>query len=556
MTTTSKVPSASPKCRHLGLASDPFQHAETATAEHRCYLWMQRDLIDQDHQKNYCLSSHQTECPWLQISMPCKGSHMARGPSRGPGSALKGGGRRAGLAIVSFSRLVADRAWVLLRTVAAWLSENVPIIMARVWRALAPGALAALRGIGSGVRRSGSAVARSRGKRETVKEVTLDPDGDFPMLMSLGREANKAGRRKEAHLCFSKAAALDATSEEAWLWMAATAGDPGEAQGYLEKALTINPASGKGRAQLGDFRKPAAPAVHSETVAVEEGISAYVLIDQGVKAMDEGNEDQAHHFFAAATESERSSESAWFWRAKTSTDLAEVITCLERVLELNPDNEKAQASLKWATERRRADSNRQRMAYARTQGPASRLYTKPEPARPPAILQLASLGYMFLGLLWIAPAILLVDGSLATPYRKIGFLPFLNAPYWSSSIPDLTEGLIPEFNLFYVVPVLLALLSLVAMDTPSSPSRVNAVCVALVAGASVAAAVSFVPGQPALGTLLVLSSVTGMTALSGRLIHRRRLQRQAIQASEGVSKNAHLIGSSQSGPGIERIAIS
>ncbi|MDP2659167.1 MAG: tetratricopeptide repeat protein [Dehalococcoidia bacterium] len=548
MATKSVVQSVAPACRHLGLATDPFQHAEGPTEEHRCYLWMQRDLIDQDHQRNYCLSSHHADCPWLQISMPCKSARGGGSAGEGLARVLEDSGRRAGRAIAAFSMIVAAQAWVLLRALAVRIWANTPVAMARAWRALAPGAGGALRGIGRGGLRSGNAILQFPGKRRTLSKAKAGPAEDFPMLMRLGRAANKSGRRKEAHLCFSRAVALDGASEEAWLWMAATADDPAEAQGCLEKALAINPDSGRGRAQLAGLSKPAVPARQNDVEVLEEGISASVLVDQGLKAMDEGNEDRAHHLFAAATDSDRSSETAWFWRAKTATDLAEVITCLRRVLELNPDNQKAQASLRWATDRQRADGDRQRMLNARSQGPIARTsYTKPEPPPPPAILHVASLGYMLLGLLWTAPAVLLLlDDGVASQYRKIGLLPLLNLPYWSSSIPGLTEGLVPEFNLFYAVPVVLAFLCFVAMETLSAPGRINSLYVALVTGASAAAAGFFVARQPALGTLLVLSIVNGGAVLAGRLIHGRRLRRQTSGDSAGALENAQLVGAGQS----------
>src|SRR5438093_13473994 len=55
-------------CPHLGLATDPFIHIAEPSREHRCYLWMQRDRIDQAHQQRYCLTAAYSTCPWLAVS--------------------------------------------------------------------------------------------------------------------------------------------------------------------------------------------------------------------------------------------------------------------------------------------------------------------------------------------------------------------------------------------------------------------------------------------------------------------------------------------------------
>jgi hypothetical protein len=57
-------------CPHLGLASDPHQHVEQTSPEHRCYLWMQRDRIDVLHQERFCLTAAHPSCPWLSALPP------------------------------------------------------------------------------------------------------------------------------------------------------------------------------------------------------------------------------------------------------------------------------------------------------------------------------------------------------------------------------------------------------------------------------------------------------------------------------------------------------
>lgn len=371
---------------------------------------------------------------------------------------------------------------------------------------------------------------------------------DFSLLMSLGRQANQAGQRRQAHLCFSRAAALNPNSEKAWLWAAATSDDTDETMSSLEMALAINPASGRARAQLGMKMPTTRGREWSDDTLAGTGLTVAKLLEQGISALDEDREDRAYQLFVAATKADATNENAWFWRAKTALDLNEVIACLERVLEINPNNQKARDSLGWATDRRRTEIKRQQLVHALPPASfASAVPIEMEHSLDPFLLQLASLTYMFLGLLWVVPTTLpILDKSLAALYEEVVFLPKLEMPFLSLAALGILSESVPELNLFYLVPICIALLSFVAMEALWTQRRLVSFFVALVAGASVMATGLFVDGQAASVLLMALSVSAGMSALGGRirLRHRSRLRssRQAGPAAHAGGSTLFLRG--------------
>ncbi|HLY64653.1 MAG TPA: hypothetical protein VKU60_03880 [Chloroflexota bacterium] len=54
-------------CRYLGVAGDALRHEYYPTSTHRCHLWGQREQIDLQHQRSYCLTDAHRRCPWLSV---------------------------------------------------------------------------------------------------------------------------------------------------------------------------------------------------------------------------------------------------------------------------------------------------------------------------------------------------------------------------------------------------------------------------------------------------------------------------------------------------------
>ncbi|MDP2659574.1 MAG: hypothetical protein Q8R28_02435 [Dehalococcoidia bacterium] len=523
-------PVAPVACRHLGLADNPFEHGDALSDEHRCYLWMQRDRIDLDHQKGYCLSGRYRDCPWLQISLPCqpKLKGIWREAIVGKVASTWPHVRRGFAACATATAATAIEG---IESLALWARENLPRAMGWLRRQLPPLARVVAAGVAQGSSRVTSAILRvRRGVDSKTRSPVATESEDFGALMRLGREASRAGHREQAHLCFARASSLNPASEDAWLWTAATTEDSREAQACLKTALAINPASGRARTQLADAAQPDARPARPGRGAVRAGATAPKLVKKGIAALDAGNEDEAHQLFTSATQMDKSNEAAWFWRAKTATDLGVVISCLERVLELNPRNEKAKSNLDWAMERQRANLSRTRVPADLSSRPVlPALYAKGEPAPRPFLLQLSSAAYMCLGVLWVAPAILpALDGSLTSLYLRIGILPSLQMPYFSSS-RLISESPLPEFNILYLVPLTVAAFSLVAMEVVWNGHRTVSLYLAMVAATSIVTMGIFGTGPTPFISLMAISVTAGVSALGGRIDWRRRERALASQ---------------------------
>jgi twitching motility two-component system response regulator PilG len=141
-------------------------------------------------------------------------------------------------------------------------------------------------------------------------------------LLRDGIAAARAGARDEARPLLRAAAALDPCSEAAWLWLAGLAEAPLEAVDCLERVLALNPTHERARAALKSARLRA-----------------------GVAAAKAGDKDQARRLLRAVVAHDPSNESAWLWLASVSETPPDAVACLERVLQINPLNERARAGL-------------------------------------------------------------------------------------------------------------------------------------------------------------------------------------------------------------------
>jgi len=79
----------------------------------------------------------------------------------------------------------------------------------------------------------------------------------------------------------------------------------------------------------------------------------------GIRAAKSGNNDGARIFFEQVLGQDRRNERAMMWMAKITTDnKAERKKWLERVLEVNPDNQQAKDALKKIVYKKTANENR------------------------------------------------------------------------------------------------------------------------------------------------------------------------------------------------------
>jgi tetratricopeptide (TPR) repeat protein len=75
------------------------------------------------------------------------------------------------------------------------------------------------------------------------------------------------------------------------------------------------------------------------------------LLRQGREAARAGDRLVAYRLFVQVLELDPDSEEAWLWRAGTAEQPDEMVRCLTRVLEINPDNPRARRGLAEVQER-------------------------------------------------------------------------------------------------------------------------------------------------------------------------------------------------------------
>ena len=75
------------------------------------------------------------------------------------------------------------------------------------------------------------------------------------------------------------------------------------------------------------------------------------LVTAGIAALEAGEEAEAQRLFTLATEADASDVSAWFWRAKTSETLDDLIDCLQNAAILEPSNVLINENLRSALQR-------------------------------------------------------------------------------------------------------------------------------------------------------------------------------------------------------------
>lgn len=81
------------------------------------------------------------------------------------------------------------------------------------------------------------------------------------------------------------------------------------------------------------------------------------LLVQGFKAAKEGRREEAYDIFCDVVRRDPNNELGWLYRAATTQDLSEAYVCLQRVLNINPANEKAQRGVERIQNRLSAETS-------------------------------------------------------------------------------------------------------------------------------------------------------------------------------------------------------
>jgi len=76
------------------------------------------------------------------------------------------------------------------------------------------------------------------------------------------------------------------------------------------------------------------------------------LTAQAIRALKAGRKEEAYRLFSEVVDLDPTNEDALLGKAGCSSDLDETILLLQKILAINPSNERAREGLKWAIERR------------------------------------------------------------------------------------------------------------------------------------------------------------------------------------------------------------
>jgi hypothetical protein len=73
------------------------------------------------------------------------------------------------------------------------------------------------------------------------------------------------------------------------------------------------------------------------------------LLRDGIAAVKAGKKEEGRRLLTAIVQQNPDSEEAWLWLAAAASSPRETLSCLNRVLAINPQNAKAAAGVRWAT---------------------------------------------------------------------------------------------------------------------------------------------------------------------------------------------------------------
>lgn len=152
---------------------------------------------------------------------------------------------------------------------------------------------------------------------------------DLRALVAEGVAAAQSGDRVRARVLLTQATDKDPANSEAWMWLASISEYPEELLVFLNKVLECDPSNQR------------ALDWHASTCS----LIAKNFVHRGVAAKDEGNLELAMDCFEKAIDNDEKSEMAWFWKASIAPDESDVVESLNRVLEINPDNDDARTAL-------------------------------------------------------------------------------------------------------------------------------------------------------------------------------------------------------------------
>ncbi len=140
-----------------------------------------------------------------------------------------------------------------------------------------------------------------------------------------GVDASNDANMDFARQCFLQAIVHDAENETAWFWLASISDAADEKIAHLQKVLNINPTNETAKTSLETAKKQVAESV------LRKANSAAVA----------GERESARAMLQEVFQYAPEMEGAWILKSYLADTFSEKITCFEKVLTLNPENEMA-----------------------------------------------------------------------------------------------------------------------------------------------------------------------------------------------------------------------
>jgi twitching motility two-component system response regulator PilG len=145
------------------------------------------------------------------------------------------------------------------------------------------------------------------------------------MLLREGIAAARAGDKEQTRRLLREVTELEPDNEVAWLWLAGVAEAHEDALEAIERVLEINPDNDRAR----------------------EGVKS-ARLQVAVAAARAGDRETARDHLRLLTEQDPNNELAWMWLAGVADRPQETVAHLQRVLSLNPGNDRAREGLRAA----------------------------------------------------------------------------------------------------------------------------------------------------------------------------------------------------------------
>ncbi len=165
-------------------------------------------------------------------------------------------------------------------------------------------------------------------------ELATQGASEIPNLMGAAHFLVQVELLSYAQQVFKRVTELDPTHEQAWLGQARTAEDLTERIVCLEQAHKANPDN---------------PDTPREIARARERLKAqaFALVQDAESAARKGATQQARAMFEQAARQDPQNERAWIGLARTSDNLDESLACVQRALQINPDNVEARELYGW-----------------------------------------------------------------------------------------------------------------------------------------------------------------------------------------------------------------